>query len=841
MEWNPNKPKVIGAEFPPRSGDPLPEYAIDAPYRVAAQRVDATVSETIVALSAQVNSAPGTSPIMLAEVLLAGQEVQPVTTTIYRPTEVTFSENVETQAGSSTAADILDVLERSDPNAAQYITTDLTSGIGAGVGLQFDLAGQLTGRRIVDVRVVMVGGDNGGTDESNSSSDAGVDVTIGPAPDAGLATALMLVSAGISARSFVGTGVTEIATTGEMYPPSVAAQDGGEVTEPWRVAQLLTLDDSAANELRVTWGLGDDDPSTRHIRLYTVHLEVDHVAENRVARNTISGSTVGVATESWVPHKPTDGSDNFAKVNGTDLTFVLRRPYYGIFNGYAAVPSARDLRPTAASADYSFSVPYIEAVTDGVPVGLEHYSNAAVNSDGTFALLGDPAGNRVMPFGMWTAAGPSTMTVDSQPYAAVTTVPITGTVQQEVSGASAQNYDGVLVPLRAILDGGLVGPLVVELRRRSDSNLMATATITQALAESFTADPTAGWRRVQAPFAAPALLAAATQYYLTFASTAPGSWEVPSLEAFPDLVGISGGLGLATYVGTTDVATYGAGDQAHADIPALVYVEPDVVTNFEAVAGFIPLDIDPACEEVFEASCIVTALGVVDLSWDPHVDPDLVVEIQRRDAFTDWQTIGVVTDENVGQFQDQEGLLDQSSDYRVRTVSIGTGLFSPWSATMSATRLSYGASYTFTSNEQPGLGVAYGDIYTGGAAVRDYEFLTAAERIYRTVYGRDFQIGFSPLERRGIRFNRVLLVDAFTTVDRQGPSAFDALLEISLASLSYVCCCDSDGNRWYGGLDVPAGHVRKLQAGTRQAAWADIVFTQTTDLSSQPDVVASGM
>lgn len=816
MEWNPNKPKVIGPEFPPRTGNPAPERQIDAPYRVAAQRLDSTVTETITAAAAVVDSITNNG-IVLAEILLAGSEDPgAVTTTTFRPTEVTLVDDLADQDGNTTAADILAVISRSTPSPSEYITG--LGSLGTGVGMQFDLVGQLTGRRIVDVRVVMVGGDNGGDPADGSDSELVVymeDIVGGGA-------AFFRSDYFANTSLFTGTSVTELASMGEMYPPSTVAEDGGQYTEPWTVAQLLTLDDAAARHLLVSWAL---DSGGRRVRLYTVHLEVDHVAENRVARTTVRTTAAGPRLLTWTPHKPTDGSNNFAKVNGTDLTVVLRRPYYGVLNGYLAVPGSRVLSPSAAAADYSWGVPYLDALTDDAPTGLEYY-DAAANANGTIAVLGDPVTNRVMA-AVLSVAGP-TQSVDSQPYATIVTVPITGTVQQEISGATAQNYHGVLVPLRLTLDGGLVGDLTVELRRRSDSNLMATATITQALAASFDADAVAGWRRVQAPFAAPATLAAAVQYYLAFSAAGVGSWEVPALSGNTDG---SDFTGLGSYVGTTDVATYGGGDVSNADIPALVYVANPVVSSFTATAGS-----DAQAETPAAPDAAITAVGKVVLDFDPTGDDDLVIEIQRSDAFTDWATIAMITDANVGSFTDYEARQNQESCYQARTVSLSTGLVSAWTATVCATRESFGCGYTFTSNEYPDLNVAYSDIHGEAAAIRDYEFPEAAGRVFRPVYGRDYQIGFRPLERRGMSFTRRLLIDAFTTRALPGPTALDTLRDLAAAVTSYVAVTDEDGNRWLAAVDVPTGQVRR----PGELVYADVTITEVTDTPSQADVVASG-
>lgn len=825
MDWNPNKPDLIGLEFAPRSAEALPAYRIDAAFRTAAQRLDATVTETVSTLGAFIDADTAASMIM-AEVLRAGEEVSDdLTTTIFRPTELSEDGDGdwETQSGSTSAAALLAVLNRANPDPSQYVHLNYSSTADP-LGFQFDLAGALTGRRIVDVRFVMIGGDNGIAPDANSG-DEGILVYIEGAGGGFTIDAILRDDHSGNAynvAAFRGPMVTELATMGELYPIT----DGNVGTEPqptpqpWTLAQLQALDAGGAKQLTLSVNEGNGSGTTREVKIFTVHLEVDHVAENRLSRDLIRSTAVGRRWITWTPHKP-DGSANLAKVNGQDLVLVLRRPYYGQLNGYATVPMSYDLRASFDPADYSWGVPYIEALTPGGPPGLDQYSGASLNPNGTVGGLGTPPGDRIIGTEMRVAGVQS---VDAQPYVTATPVLVSGTVQQEVSGATADDYGGVVVACRYDPDNAASGDLTVTLKRRSDNMVMATATISQALADQFPEDATAGWRRVLAQFDATATLAAATQYYLAFTAEEPGEWEVAAMTGIPALG--SPVTGVATYGGTADVATYGGGDVSAGDIAAMVYVLPDPISG---------LTIEARSDPVVGAgeTCTVTAIGKLTLAWDATEDEGLSVEIQRSDDTTEWQTIALITDADVDLFDDFEARITEESCYRVRTVSKATGITSDWSATVCATREAFGCGYTFTSNEYPDRNVAYGDIYDS-EAVRTYEFPEADERVFRTVYGRDFQLGFRPLERRGMKFSRLLLVSALTVPDRPGPGAFDRLRDLAAAATSYVCVCDEDGNRWYATIDVPSAKIRR----PGEFAYAEIVVTEVTDIPSIPDVVS---
>ena len=781
MDWNPHAPDVLGPEWAPRSGATLRDYRIDAPVRAAAMRVDSTVTETVSTLGVFANADTAAGRI-LAEVLTAGLEVQTdVQTSTFVPNGGSANNATAMPANSQGIADIVAVLDDPVVDLTRWVDNGFVDGEQLSLQLEFNTAGQLTGRRILAVRLY---------------AQASINNAAAVKPDAEMG--LIVGSTEYDWRTWT-QGFAPWFDPTFMSPPIVVATCGEVLSstgQPWTVAELQSLDTSA---LRARVYIGDSASGTNVTRVYRVWLEVDHCPENRLSRNIITSGNAGARWHTFTPRK-VDGTANLAKVNGSDLTLVVRQPRYG------------DAKPTQVPADLLFSVPYVEGFGATPPPGLFEYERVALEGDGRVSVLDNPSTDRVIGLDMQVAG---TQSVDAQPYVAVPEITVTGTVQQEVSQASAQAYDGVTFPAKYVDVAGVVGNLVVELRRRSDSALLATATVTQALADTFDPDDVNGWRPIVAPFAASVVLAAATQYYLTFAESGTGSWVVPSLSAVPVLGSAAQGVG--SYRGTTDVATYGGGDVNGADISAFVYALPDTPTGLTATA-----DAQPA--SMTGPIVAPTSIPTILLEWTPPAVSNFAhYEIQRRDEFdTDWQTIKLITSSATDEFEDVEPIRGFESDYRIRTVNV-MDIASPWSSEATATPVKGGPGYTFTSNHAPAMSVAYADIT--GDPVRDYRFPEADEDSSREFYGRNNVVVFRTRERRGTRFDRSVLLSAQTTPARPGPDVFDPLRDLAKADLPYVCVRDEDGNRWYASISVPEGTITgpdgDYQASVRVTQVAD--------------------
>lgn len=225
------------------------------------------------------------------------------------------------------------------------------------------------------------------------------------------------------------------------------------------------------------------------------------------------------------------------------------------------------------------------------------------------------------------------------------------------------------------------------------------------------------------------------------------------------------------------------------------------------------------------------------ISWTPTgygVDFDHY-EIQRRDDLTDWEPIAHITDEVVSAFDDYEGRRDVVSTYRMRVV-LTYGAASAWSVTDTAEPPALDCSaVSFVSNEDPALNVEYED-----QAPRAYEFPEHVE--WRELYGRDLAVAFRELEDRGDELTFQLMAGTTTIplTEQPGRRAFDPMLAIARAPLSYVCVLDGDGNRWFSSVRTPSGAWRAVQQASGTPArfhTMPIAAREVTRQPSTPDVV----
>lgn len=794
MDWNPGRPDLVGLEYPVRNVGALPRLAVTSPTQAVMQRLDSTVTETVSVMGLPIVGAAATTYVLIETLLAGSEDPGLITTTAYAPNAVVNGATAwRDQSGSTATANILAAIDDTVLTTADYAeNVSVSQGTTGALELEFATAALGAGVRVVGMRLQIVATEVGGS---------------GP----GTGT-LAIAGAGTPWRSgkLIGSSnatapTTVTVDTGEINPATV---------QPWTAAEIQSMD-TATLRVQLTW----TKPwwlsfSNTRVRIYQVVLLVDTCVENRKTTQVVTVNNSGPRWQTWTPRTPT-ASANLAKVNLQDLTVVARQPRFG------------DLNPGASAAALSFSIPYFVGFRDVPVAGLQSYGVVQLAAVAPVPLALAEIADQTYGIQM-TVAG--VQSVDAQQYATVASVAVAGTVQQEISGAAVDQYGGLVLPLRYV--GGSPGTLTLRLRRRTDNVVMGTATVTKAQWDAAAVDPVVGsWKMVQALFAAPATLAAAVQYYVDFtvAGASGGAlWYVQALTGNSE-VGAGTVTGTAGYTGTTDVATYLGGDQTNADIVVGAFTSPDAPVAFDAVAFTDPLTLF--------GKTGVSGIGGILLSWTPVLTSFSYYEIQRRDTYTDWQTIARITDHLVGSMRDYEGLRGLESCYRIRLAD-AQGVLSDWTAEQCATRPVAGCGYTFTSNEAPELNVGYVDVYDKGraGATRDYEWPTEVE--FHKMYLRNFQVAEMPLERVGTAFSRRLLVHGFEAPATPGERMFAPLRAIADAALSYVCVTDDKGNRWLANLQVPSGDETSLGNGD-QAYYAPVVITQTTDTSSVPDYVAS--
>ena len=797
-DWNPNLPEAMGLEVFPRdrefTGDTgWPSVSFQPTTKQLAsttaawvQTLDSTVTETIDFVYPYMMKVDS-GTYLLWEALTAGQEVATGHgTQLFRPNLVTGISNAENQTGSTAAANLLASINEVILDETTWVTATGVYGTtpSGRFDLEFPTAGALAGKRITGITAYFVIG--------RDPASAGSTVICSLSPPLGLAT-------------LWGNGT---ASTGVSTTASVSSGEINQATnQPWTVAEIQAFD--AGNGIRLS-------SFAPGVFIYQVWIEVAFCDENRVARScfSVQDSVAGPGPHWYtVPVEEPDGTSGWSKVNGSNVAMILRQPILSsVFSAEAAVAN----------------VPLLQTVgTQPLYPGLTNLGGAVVGIDGTLTSTGLALLTRLSGFVLSTSI--STQSIDSQPYCRVIDNAVTSAqyLEQDLQGAVG-TFAGLSVPFR--MDSSS-GDLIVTLIRRSDSVVMETGTLTASDALLLPYEEGDNWKRGFVEFSSPVVLGA-VRYGVVISTTAGGEWWFPSwtnLDGNPDWLSSDGRGGIATYSGETDRMFIDATSDLYADLAVLLVEPVDPIVGLAVSETSIPTDAT--------GECPVTGIGILGLSWTASALGAAFerYEIQRYDAdpsTSEWVTIALLTDETVPAFSDVEARLGVVSCYRVRVVQSPNNIWSEWSAEECGTAPVDGCELTFTTNELNEDSIAYADVYDRDAK-RDYDFPEAKEVQVRQLYGRNFQVAFHPTERRGVEFQRTLFLAGLVVGGKVGPSVGDALRDLAVAPVSYICVRDSDGNRWFGSIRVPSMSVRQPGA----FHWADLVFIETTSVPSAPDVV----
>ena len=218
-----------------------------------------------------------------------------------------------------------------------------------------------------------------------------------------------------------------------------------------------------------------------------------------------------------------------------------------------------------------------------------------------------------------------------------------------------------------------------------------------------------------------------------------------------------------------------------------------------------------------------------------------VLELQRQDDITDWQTIMRATNVGIAGFSDYEARVGMTSRYRVRSLN-ALDFFGSWSVTGGGTITGAGVSLPscgtnkrgvliFTTNEdQDGSSnLAYAMTWEDQIS-EDFSFPEADTVTIQRHHDRDFQIAFHGSERGGETFSRqLLLANAAVALPRLGN--MHSLRDLAWEDVSYVCVRDDIGDRWLATIIVPGGSVRR----NRRLYNALITVVEVTDTPSEVD------
>lgn len=208
-------------------------------------------------------------------------------------------------------------------------------------------------------------------------------------------------------------------------------------------------------------------------------------------------------------------------------------------------------------------------------------------------------------------------------------------------------------------------------------------------------------------------------------------------------------------------------------------------------------------------------------------------ELQRRDQWTDWQTIMLSTDPTVASFMDLEARVGVESEYRIRACH-ELDFCGDWSSTVASTIPAPGVDgvdvgsdlLIFTSNIfQDGSNVlAYSEIYDGTPA-QTFAFLEAGSVNLQPMYLRDYQVAYHGTERGGQSFSRTILFNNAAVSLANFEQAFQSLRDLAWDSAPYVCVRDQHGSRWLANVVVPSGTI---QPPFKSLWFTEVVVTEVT-------------
>ena len=268
------------------------------------------------------------------------------------------------------------------------------------------------------------------------------------------------------------------------------------------------------------------------------------------------------------------------------------------------------------------------------------------------------------------------------------------------------------------------------------------------------------------------------------------------------------------------------------DLQVTLMTVPPAITGVAVAVGYSTAHHTELCTGSTECQgCADQGTPFNQIQWS--VSPDVTTsayEIQRMDEYDPvFRTVALVEGWSSIVWPDYEASIGIRSDYRIRSVRTD-GVAGDWSATFGAILPAGQVALTFTSNAATGLAIAYYETWDTEEVDRPFQFLEAEDVTFRQIYGRERQFAFHPVERKGVSFQRTLLVNALCTTFLPTLRLFNPLRIMAWAPIPYVCVRDGEGNKWYAAIEVPEG--TNVRPGER---WFATV--RVTEVSNVPTVV----
>lgn len=297
------------------------------------------------------------------------------------------------------------------------------------------------------------------------------------------------------------------------------------------------------------------------------------------------------------------------------------------------------------------------------------------------------------------------------------------------------------------------------------------------------------------------------------------------------------------FPGSRPLTGAGGGVTYSSDVQLTLAAVPPAITGVALFEGVQTAHSSDVCTPGGSChGCAEEGVPFVQIMWTPTSDLlSTYYEVQRQDV-TDgpFRTVQYVDGRLDSTWNDFESALGIPVCYRIRS-GRPDGITGDWSEPECITLPGGQVGLSFTSNAATGMGVIAPEIWDTETITREWEFQEYEDVNLVPIYSRERQVAFHPLERKGVIFSRVMLLNALCTVYPPTLNVFAPLRVLSWAPIPYVCVRDGEGNRWYANVRVPRGtNVRGGEQWFVEVIVAEVSDTGTPGRTSdaQPEVAA---
>jgi len=618
-------------------------------------------------------------------------------------------------------------------------------------------------------------------------------------------------------------------------------EPGGSVWRPWTPSMVRDFASGGQRKVRIQCRAGPG-----YWKIDRAFLRVFSIPERRKGVGVASPSTA----LSWIPFSMDTpaGTGSPTSTIGDDLTVMARRIIdYGEDQVANIVMPWRHLRGRAEDGSW------IRRAQPFNPV-------VQTSANGQAGLMG-AAGAQLDGVPMARILDGGIVIADTQPYALsrgavcwgantvsqTLTVPAGTTVYgQAFVVAGWRPLDGrPLAPLRAEVFVSATGARVlgaVEITAADVDRLPVSAPVSNV------DDQGVVYKTVQLRFDDGVDLASAL-HELRFSSpdsTETRPWFVAALigEATTNDQTFGGAIDFASgsFLSSGSLLPLTSGGVRSSDIQAQLVEVPPAVTGVGTADGSLTAHHVEICSgEATCPGCTEDTMPFVQVFWDPvpASSPDTIgYQIDRMDDRTpDWERVAFADGRETDAWNDMEPRIAVASQYRVRALR-SDAVVGDWSDIVTHTVPGGQVALAFSSNAATGMGCVYPEVW-GGEVTRGFDFREFDDVELRRMYGRNREVAFRPLERRGDGFSRTVLLSFGCTVALPSMDLFQPLRDLAWAPIPYVCVRDGEGNRWYASLRVPSGECRRGDAQGSELWTAEIAIVDAADTPAIHDTTVA--